>query len=438
MNETSGLDHKAPEGFVDYEDSLKAALTEEMTSLKKKTDLVEDAPVPSILQKEKQKDREIELARLASADKGSDKGILGTRAKAKFGPRSKSPIVPRFSGSRAELESKIVAQGKLYAAAAMKVVPTSSKCDDLGRAVMSARQANDSRQAVKLACHEPDRIVKIHFDREGRGQAYTQTGATYDQVVARLADAGISPIFPIRDEWLPEGGVAWLIIDGDPVRDNLNDKYPVHPFLYDSWSPENQTFWKQASFELNRALRHPPHKPPKFREQENGWASTLDCLRYLRVVVSSFRGISYETIDNICSYNWLFGVTLCDEKHRFQLAGARDAYGIVKDGTKVISFEFIRVKSGHSGYVAELVNDDSAYLWIDPRLARSISCLCHKTQRQLIRDIFYRGLMPGEMIHAGGRKHVNLSPFLPHDTRNVAVGRQHDIYDTVIIFKTGY
>ena len=57
------------------------------------------------------------------------------------------------------------------------------------------------------------------------------------------------------------------------------------------------------------------------------------------------------------------------------------------------------------------------------------------TQRQLIRDIFYRGLMPGEMMHAGGRKHINLSPFLPRDTRNVAVGRQHDIYDTVIISK---
>ena len=50
MSETFGLDRKAPEGFADYEDSLKkAALIEGMTSLKKKTDLVEDAPVPSIL-----------------------------------------------------------------------------------------------------------------------------------------------------------------------------------------------------------------------------------------------------------------------------------------------------------------------------------------------------------------------------------------------------
>ena len=218
---------------------------------------------------------------MASAEKGSDKGILGTKARAKSRPRSKSPSVPGFSSSRAELESRIVAQGKLYAAAAMKVVPTSSNCDDLGRAVVSARQANDSRQAVKLACYAPDRMVKIDFDREGKNQAYTQSGATYDQVLARLADAGISPIFPIRDEWLPEGGAAWLIIDGNPARDNRKTKYPVHPFLYDNWSPKDQTFWKQASFELNRALRLPPVGPPRLRVQENGWASTLDCIRYL-------------------------------------------------------------------------------------------------------------------------------------------------------------
>ena len=46
--------------------------------------------------------------------------------------------------------------------------------------------------------------------------------------------------------------------------------------------------------------------------------------------------------------------------------------------------------------------------------------------------------MPGEMIYAGGRRHVNLSPFLPHDPRNIAVGRQQDVYDTVITFETGY
>ena len=43
--------------------------------------------------------------------------------------------------------------------------------------------------------------------------------------------------------------------------------------------------------------------------------------------------------------------------------------------------------------------------------------------------------MPGEMIHTGGRRHVNLSPFLSHDPRNIAVGRQQDSYDTIIIFK---
>lgn len=58
-----------------------------------------------------------------------------------------------------------------------------------------------------------------------------------------------------------------------------------------------------------------------------------------------------------------------------------------------------------------------------------------KAQRQYVREIFYMGLMPGEMTRSGGRKHVNLSPFLPHDPRNTAVGRQHDSYDTIIIFK---
>ena len=43
--------------------------------------------------------------------------------------------------------------------------------------------------------------------------------------------------------------------------------------------------------------------------------------------------------------------------------------------------------------------------------------------------------MPGGRIRAGGREHVNLSPFLPHDPRNTAVGRQHDSYDTIIMFK---
>ena len=245
---------------------------------------------------------------------------------------------------------------------------------------MSASQANDHRQAVKLACYDPDRAIKIDFDREGKGQAYIQIGATYDQALARPADAGISPIIPIRDEWLPQDGSAWLIVDGDRRRDHRKGKYPNQPFMYDSWSHKDQTFWKQASFELNRALRHPPDRPPQFRVQENGWANTLDCLRYLRVKVTSFRGITRETVDNICSYSWLLGVTLCDAEHRFQLAGATDAYGILRDGSRIISFGFIRAKSGHSGTVATLVNDDSAYSWIAPNFASRISCLCHNAE----------------------------------------------------------
>ena len=231
MNETFGPDHKALEGFGEYEDSLKAALTDEMISLLKKADLAKNTPVPIILQKEKEKDREIEIARLANAAKGTGKGAPGTIAKAKPCPRSKSPNFLGFSGSKTELGNKIVAQGKLYAATAKKIVPTSFNCDDLGRAVMSHRQANDQRQPVKLACLDTDRVKKIDFDREGKGQPCTQIGTTYDQILARLADAGISPVFPISDEWLPQDGGTWLITDGDNRRDNPNYIY-IYIYIY--------------------------------------------------------------------------------------------------------------------------------------------------------------------------------------------------------------
>ena len=38
-----------------------------------------------------------------------------------------------------------------------------------------------------------------------------------------------------------------------------------------------------------------------------------------------------------------------------------------------------------------------------------VSLVSAITQRQYVRDIFYKGLMPGEMIHTGGRRRVNLT-----------------------------
>ena len=40
--------------------------------------------------------------------------------------------------------------------------------------------------------------------------------------------------------------------------------------------------------------------------------------------------------------------------------------------------------------------------------------------------------MPGGTT--GARRHTNLSPYLPHDSRNVAVGRADNNYDTVIMY----
>ena len=135
--------------------------------------------------------------------------------------------------------------------------------------------------------------------------------------------------------------------------------------------------------ELNRALRHPPlnSTSPRLMLYENGWASTLDCQRFLRPIVGRYEGITKAVVENICSYNWLLGVTLCDTKHRFSLAGATDTYGILKKGSTILSLGFIRANSGHSGYVADMVSR-SAYTWTPPVFAESVSCLCHKTQRQ--------------------------------------------------------
>ena len=132
---------------------------------------------------------------------------------------------------------------------------------------------------------------------------------------------------------------------------------------------------------LNSALRHPPKNPnsPRLTLRENSWASTLDCKRFLRPIVSRFPGITISVVENICSYNWLLGVTLCDSKHRFSLAGATDTYGILEKGSHIPSFGFIRANSGHSGYVATMVSR-SAYTWISLIVANRIpaSAIKHK------------------------------------------------------------
>ena len=89
-----------------------------MASLLKKADLAKDTPMPSVLQQEKEKDRRIEQARLAEAAKGAAKAkaVHGASAKPKPRPRSKSPNVPGASGNRAELQSRILEQAKVYTA----------------------------------------------------------------------------------------------------------------------------------------------------------------------------------------------------------------------------------------------------------------------------------------------------------------------------------
>ena len=121
------------------------------------------------------------------------------------------------------MKSRILEQAKAYTATVKKIVPTSSSCNDLGRGVMSYRQALDQRQPMKLACFDPDRMCKVDFDNEGTVTAYTAIGESYGRILKRLVEAKIEPIVPISDEWLPEGAGAWLIIDGATrAKNNYN------------------------------------------------------------------------------------------------------------------------------------------------------------------------------------------------------------------------
>ena len=49
VDETFGYDHEAPEVFGSYDESLRKVLIEEMSSLKKKTALIGEVPVPPTL-----------------------------------------------------------------------------------------------------------------------------------------------------------------------------------------------------------------------------------------------------------------------------------------------------------------------------------------------------------------------------------------------------
>ena len=163
-----------------------------MTSLLKKADLAKDTPTPSVLQHEKEKDRRNEQARLAEAAKGTAKAkaVPGATAKPKPRPRSKSPNVPGAFGNRADMQSRIMERAKVYTATVKKIVPTSSNCDDLGRAAMSYRQAVDQRQPMRLAYFDSVRIRKIDFDNEGKGNAYTGKGETYGRTYPRAICGG--------------------------------------------------------------------------------------------------------------------------------------------------------------------------------------------------------------------------------------------------------
>ena len=148
---------------------------------------------------------------------------------------------------------------------------TSSKCTDLGEALLRNRQVNDRRQAVPLPCND---IGKIDTDNTS-GRSYVQTGVNIDQIIEQTG----APLMPIPEEWLPAArhqGVAWHIIYGElPEIDKI--KCEVTPYQISTWSAQGQKSSYEASMIINKALRHPPGRHEyRLNVRKNGWASVAD------------------------------------------------------------------------------------------------------------------------------------------------------------------
>ena len=131
--------------------------------------------MPSALRRAKEKDRKAELARLAKANQeAAEDGVVPSTIEnpnPKSRPRSKSRPAPSTFNGKNSLKHRILEQAKAYTVTVKGIVPTSSNCEDMGRPVITYRQALDQRRPMQLACFDSDRTRKIDFENGGKGTA---------------------------------------------------------------------------------------------------------------------------------------------------------------------------------------------------------------------------------------------------------------------------
>ena len=110
-NDVFGYDHYALEGYASYEASLRKVLTDEIISLKRKSSLVKDAPLPPSLLRVKEE--EADRAKAEAAENKRKAAAIAAKAKAKARSNSLGPSTTRTR--KASLERAIADRGRSYA-----------------------------------------------------------------------------------------------------------------------------------------------------------------------------------------------------------------------------------------------------------------------------------------------------------------------------------
>ena len=356
----------------------------------------------------------VKTEKVVDTQKGNDKD--GDKPEERINPDSQEADVeegdhfegPGFNDMDTELRKRAKeVYHKLKAT--ITVIPLSFP--ERGEQVVATAVSNDVRSDSHLAAHDTTGIYK------GRnGVAYGVKGASGSLSLIHAVGPPREAIkLSLPMEYRNRGGFKWMVVDD--CWDLPDASLACAPLKKESFKGDkgkgkgksNKGPWEIASRVLNNALRHGNY--PSITYQVGGW---VDCYSALAVVDKELRKqFAPPVVVRIATVHWLFGMVNDKTdpmlKSRFQLAGVVDNNGTL------VEISYVRCKSGHSEGVAGLIPDDTIYTRITEKHLKHISCICHKTRLDNVKNIFSLGLIPGGIGSRSDRAHINFTPF-PHST----------------------
>ena len=295
-----------------------------------------------------------------------------------------------------------------------------------GEVVVETAVNNDDRPDSHLAAHDTTGIYK-----DKKGVDYGVKGALSSIRLIRAFGAPLEAIGVDFPDDYPKGGeYRWMVFDDCWELPNASLVCgPLKKDLFKGSKGKSKIGpWEAASTILNRALRHGNNVNITY--QRGGWVDCASALAAVRDELS--KQFDIKVVVRIATVHWLFGLMFDTDptlKSRYQLAGVVDNNGTL------VEICYVRCKSGHGERVAGLIPYDSIYTKITPKHLGYISCVCHRTRFENIKNIFSMGLIPGGVRSHNNRAHINFTPFPPFDNRNLAPSRLEGEYNVVIIFK---